>query len=92
MLEHFTSDDPVEPFIYDGNCLNILHAGSIGFSDPEARIEDLLAPEAARAARSDLALNFAGRLTAAEQARIAASPAATRSASSAQCPMKLPAP
>lgn len=77
VLEHFTSDDPVQPFIYEGTGLNILHAGSIAFSDPEARIEDLLAPfEAASAARSDLALNFAGRLTAAEQVRIAASPAA----------------
>jgi len=77
VLEHFTSDEPVQPFTYEGSSLNILHAGSIAFSDPEARIEDLLAPfEAASAVRSDLALNFAGRLTAAEQARIAASPAA----------------
>lgn len=77
VLEHFTSDEPVQPYSYEGSGLNILHAGSIAFSDPEARIEDLLAPfEAAFAARSDLTLNFAGRLTASEQTRIAASPAA----------------
>jgi glycosyltransferase involved in cell wall biosynthesis len=77
VLEHFTSEEPVEPFRYEGSGLNILHAGSIAFSDPEASIGDLLAPfEAAYATRRDLVLNFAGRLTAAEQARIAASPAA----------------
>ena len=77
VLEHFTSDDPVEPFLYPSAGLNILHAGSVAFSDPEARIEDLLAPfEAASAARGDLVLSFAGRLTAAEQARIKSSSAA----------------
>jgi len=77
VLEHFTSDDPVQPYSYEGNGLNILHAGSIAFSDPDALIEELLAPfEAACATRSDLILNFAGRLTDAEQGRIAASSAA----------------
>lgn len=76
VLEHFTSDDPVEPFRYEGGGLNILHAGSIALSDPEARIEDLVSPfEAACATRHDLVLNFAGHLTGTEQARIAASPA-----------------
>ncbi|MDP3458103.1 MAG: glycosyltransferase [Hyphomonas sp.] len=77
VLEHFTSEDVPAPFAYEGSGLNILHAGSIALSDPEACIDDLLAPfEAATALRSDLVLNFAGRLTAAEKARIAASPAA----------------
>jgi len=77
VLEHFTSDDQVPPYIFEGTKLNILHAGSISLSDPEAHIEDLLLPfESAFVARDDLVLNFVGRLTSAEQARIAASPAA----------------
>ncbi|MBK8196768.1 MAG: hypothetical protein IPK75_00250 [Acidobacteria bacterium] len=76
VLEHFTSDAAPAPYNYEGENFNILHAGSIALSDPEARIEDLLLPfEAAAVRRSDLVLNFVGRLTNAEQARIAASPA-----------------
>jgi len=76
VLEHFTSEVLPDAFAYEGSGLNILHAGSIAFSDPEAHIDDLLLPfEAACAGRCDLVLNFAGRLTRAEQDRIAASPA-----------------
>jgi hypothetical protein len=77
VIGHFTSGAPATPHVFAPGTLNIVHAGSIELSDPEARIESLLAPfEEAASARSELRLHLVGRISARERAAIDASPAA----------------
>lgn len=78
VLPHFVAD--TRPALADlpKDTLNIVHAGSIALSDPEADVAGLLAPfEAARVRNPALRLHLAGRLTDAEKAAIEASPAAS---------------
>jgi glycosyltransferase involved in cell wall biosynthesis len=76
VLAHFTADDPpVAAPMPDG--LNVVHAGSIALSDPDADIRDLLAPfESAIAVNAALRLIFVGRLLDREREAILRSPAA----------------
>jgi glycosyltransferase involved in cell wall biosynthesis len=77
VIAHFTSGAPATPHVFAPGTLNIVHAGSIELSDPEARIEDLLAPfEDAALVRGELRLHLVGRISARERAAIDSSPAA----------------
>ncbi len=77
VLPHFAPDIDPEPVALDPQHINIVHAGSIALSDPDASITDLLIPFAeAAAARPQLRLHLVGRLSDAEQAAVSASPAA----------------
>ncbi|MBA3067806.1 MAG: glycosyltransferase family 4 protein [Hyphomonas sp.] len=77
VLAHFTSSAPAQPHAFAPGTLNIVHAGSVALSDPEARLEELLTPfEAAQAARPELRLHLVGRINARERGLIDASPAA----------------
>jgi glycosyltransferase involved in cell wall biosynthesis len=78
VLAHFTVDEaPAAAPMPDG--LNVVHAGSVALSDPEADIRDMLAPfEAAIAANASLRLIFVGRLLDRERDAILRSPAAPR--------------
>jgi hypothetical protein len=76
VLAHFTAGDPpVAAPMPDG--LNVVHAGSIALSDPDADIRDLLAPfEVAIATNVALRLILVGRLLDREREAILRSPAA----------------
>lgn len=77
VMPHFTSGAPATPHVFPPATLNIVHAGSIELSDPEARIEALLAPfEKAASARTELRLHLVGRISERERAAIDASSAA----------------
>ena len=68
------AETPVE---LSHDTINVVHTGAIGLSDPTCRIEDLIEPFTAAAARNPLLrLHLAGRLSEAERAAIAASPIA----------------
>lgn len=78
VLPHFTSLAPAAPHVFPPATLNIVHAGSIELSDPEARIESLLTPfEMAASERKDLRLHLVGRISARERAAVDASSAAS---------------
>ncbi len=78
VLAHFSADTRLAPADLPKDTLNIVHAGSIALSDPEASISDMLQPfEAAWTRNPQLRLHLAGRLTDAEQARAKASSAAS---------------
>lgn len=68
ILAHFAPDQMPAAMPMPSDRINILHAGSIELSDPEARIEEILAPFGEASARNPtLHLHFVGRLTAREQ-------------------------
>lgn len=76
-LAHFAPDIEPEPVTLDSATINIVHAGSIALSDPEARIEELLGPfNEAASTRPDLRLHLIGRLTDGEVATANASASA----------------
>jgi hypothetical protein len=76
VMPHFVCDTPPSPADLPGNGINLVHAGSLSLSDPEANIADLLRPfETARARNPDLRLHLVGRLTGMEVAEAGASPA-----------------
>lgn len=75
VLPHFTPTLTPQPVLLMDERLNIVHAGSISLSDPEALIDDLLVPfHQARAKNEKLHLHLVGRLTDAEQMAVTASP------------------
>lgn len=70
VLEHFRPPDIAEPVALDPADLHVVHTGSIALSDPEAQIEQILAPFTRALARNPrLRLHFVGRLTDEESAR-----------------------
>lgn len=78
VLPHFIPNARPAPAELPGDRLNIVHAGSIALSDPDARISDLLRPfEVAWARNPQLQLHLVGRLTDTEQASAKNSPAAS---------------
>lgn len=67
ILPHFAPDLMPPPAALPPESINIVHAGSIALSDPEARIDDLIdAFVAARDRNPRLRLHLVGRLTDAE--------------------------
>lgn len=69
VLPHFapTALNKKSPDLLPAETINIVHAGSVRLSDPEARIEDLLGPfELAQSKNAALRLFMVGRLTNAE--------------------------
>jgi len=75
VLPHAADPAPA-PAPLHAETINVVHTGAIALSDPECRIEDMLAPFAAALRKQPaLRLHLAGRLTDAERAAIAASPA-----------------
>lgn len=75
VLPHFVSDTPPAPASLPKDKLNIVHAGSIALSDPQADLAIMLrAFEAGRARNPALFLHLVGRLTDAERALAEASP------------------
>ncbi len=77
VLSHFVADIRPAPAGLSKETLNIVHAGSVALSDPEARLADMLRPfEAARARNPSLRLHLVGRMNEAEEAAVRASPAA----------------
>lgn len=79
VVPHFAPDQRGERISLPASDINVVHAGSIALSDPEARIADLLEPfEAALVCNPNLRLHLVGRLTDAETACVQASPAKAR--------------
>lgn len=79
ILPHFAPPEIATIVVLPLEALNLVHAGSIILSDPEARIADLLGPfEKALAENPQLKLHFVGRLSADELAIIDRSPARHR--------------
>ena len=79
VLPHFVSPDRPAPASLDSGALNVVHAGSISLSDPDADIGDLLRPfEAGLRENSSLVLHLVGRLTDEERERVMQSSAAER--------------
>jgi hypothetical protein len=77
VLGHFTADTRPSPANLPKDKLNIVHAGSIALSDPDASISNLLLPfETAWTRNTQLRLHLVGRLTDAEEAKARASRAA----------------
>jgi hypothetical protein len=77
VLPHFVADVRPIPDRLPPTSINIVHAGSVALSDPDADISELLKPfEAAVARNSELRLHLVGRLTDNERTRVAHSPAA----------------
>lgn len=79
-LAHFTPDLPPQSdaLLLPNDTTNVVHVGSIGLSDPDAQISQLIEPfENARRSNSALRLHFVGRLTDRERDAVSASPAAT---------------
>ena len=77
VVPHFVFDEPPPPADLPRETINIVHAGSISLSDPEARIPDLLGPfEAAHARNSAIMLHLVGRLSDAEIAAVKTNAAA----------------
>jgi hypothetical protein len=78
VLPHFISDVLPPPADLPKDVLNVVHAGSIALSDPDARIGALLQSfELAWTRNPQLRLHLVGRLTDAEQADAKSSPAAS---------------
>lgn len=76
VLAHAAEPAPA-PAVLPSDTINLVHTGAIALSDPECRIEDMLAPFAAARTRNPaLRLHLVGRLTDRERACIAQSPAA----------------
>lgn len=76
VVRHFVFDEPPPPAELPHETINIVHAGSISLSDPEALISDLLRPfEAARARNPAIVLHLVGRLSDAEVGAVNASAA-----------------
>ena len=76
VLGHFVADKAATPAALPRETLNVVHAGSIALSDPDADIRDLLTPfAAALPANPSLRLYLVGRLLDSERAAVAASPA-----------------
>lgn len=70
---------PPTPTALPVETINVVHTGAIALSDPDCRIEHLLAPFAAALGTNPLLhLHLAGRLTDAERKAIAASPVAAK--------------
>lgn len=79
VLAHFAPPDLAERVDLGADDLHVVHTGSIALSDPAADIGAMLGPfEAALGSNPRLRLHLVGRLTEAEAARAAASPAAAR--------------
>lgn len=79
VLPHFMPDGRGADVALPANDINIVHTGSIALSDPEARIEDLLAVFAgAQCRNANLRLHLVGRLTDEEQSKVAQSAAVAR--------------
>lgn len=77
VIPHFAPDALPAPAALPPDTINVVHAGSVSLSDPEARIDDLLSPFAAALARNPrLRLHFVGRLADAEVKAVRRSPAA----------------
>jgi glycosyltransferase involved in cell wall biosynthesis len=79
VLQHFVASDRPAPATLEAGALNIVHAGSVSLSDPDASIDQMLQPfEAALEKNPALVLHMAGRLTVPESRSILASRAASR--------------
>jgi glycosyltransferase involved in cell wall biosynthesis len=72
---HFSPSDPVAPINLPAEDINVVHTGAISLSDPQARIEEILAPfEQALMRNPALKLHLVGRLTDQEVMLVQASP------------------
>jgi glycosyltransferase involved in cell wall biosynthesis len=76
ILAHFTASASPSPVALPQDAINIVHAGSVSLSDPEANIFEMLRPfETARAGNPKLHLHLVGRLRDDEVEAASTSPA-----------------